>query len=113
MNRLTYRKLQGLLWGLGMPTPDEQARNLAQVYRASVKAGMTDGQALAVVRLSYTVVRGYTWLVEPDAGAIKYQVQIRNAVLCPNGKDAEDLAAAREGRPSRWGTHDFHREARQ
>lgn len=106
---MTYRKLQGIMWALGMPMRDETARIVGRIFRDALRLGLTNGQATALVRIAYAAREGYTWRIPEDAGIMKYHTQIRNAAEHPNGKDAEDLAAAREGRPSRWGTPEFHR----
>ncbi len=106
---MTYRKLQSWMWALGMPTSNDEAKRFAAVYRAAVKVGMTDGEASAMVRLSFHASKGYAWEVGQDAQILERHVKIKNATEHPNGKDAEELAAEREGRPSRWGTPEFHR----
>lgn len=117
--RMTYLKLQSLLWSLGMPTNVAEAKALAGVYRNAIKSGCDEKQAFAIVKITRQAANRYTWCVDPknsgnNANAyymLWRATQERNAVEHPNGKDAEDLAAMREGRPSRWGTPEFHRAA--
>lgn len=89
---MTYRKLQGIMWGLGMPMRDDDARIMARIYRDAIRLGLTDGQATAFVRIAYTAKQGYTWKIPDDAGILRYHTQVRNAAQHPNGKDAADLA---------------------
>lgn len=106
---MTYRQLQTWMWALGMPASNEEAKRFAAVYRAAIKVGMNDGEASGMARMSYDIAKGYTWKVAEDAQIVERHVKQKNAAEHPHGKDAEDLAAEREGRPSRWGTPEFHR----
>lgn len=105
---MTYKKLQTLMSAIGMHASTEQAKQFADIYRSSVKAGMTDGQAYAMVKLAYNATNGYTWEISKSADILEYHVKQENARKYPNGRDAEDLLAQKENRPSRWGTPEFH-----
>lgn len=106
--RIYTKRIQEFMWAGGRPATGTKSTNLANVYRALIAAGLDDKQAAAVLRLTYDAAEGYTWQL-PDGSHLRRATQERNAAKHPNGKDAEDLAADREGRPSRWGTPEFHR----
>ena len=106
---MTYRRLQAWMWALGMPTSNEQAKRFAVIYRTSIKAGMSEKQASMLIRSAYDAAQGYTWKLAEDARFLERATKERNATTHPNGKDAEELAAERDGRASRWGTQEFHR----
>jgi hypothetical protein len=102
------RRIIEIMWAMGMPTQDDRFANL---YRAALKAGLNNGQAFALVKDAYNAAKGYTWNL-PEGSGIHLRTQQRNAEENPNCKDAEDLLAIKEGRPSRWGTPEFHAAAR-
>lgn len=102
--RIYTRRIVESMWASGRPTTDAK---FANVYRALLAAGLDDKQASAMVRQAFDAAQGYTWLL-PAGSHIHLATQARNAATHPNGKDAEDLKAAQEGRPSRWGTPEFH-----
>jgi hypothetical protein len=93
------------MWAQGMPATDAR---FAHVYRAAIKAGLTSLQATALVKDAYLAARGYEWKLS-QGSALHHATQVAQAALHPQGKCAEDLLAAREGRASRWGTEEFHR----
>lgn len=95
MKKITYRKLQGLMWSLGMPMDAKEARRFADLYRSLLKTGMADEPAFAMVKMAYHVERGYSWCVIPDAEVVALHVKRKNAAEFPDGKDAAELA----GRP--------------
>ena len=97
-------KIIEVMWAMGMPTSDDK---FANVYRAAIKAGLNDQQAFALVKDAYNAAKGYEWSL--SEGHLKLAPQKRHAVEFPMGKCAEDLRAIAEGRPSRWGTPEFHR----
>lgn len=100
------RKIMSIMWANGMPTDDTR---FANVYRAALKAGLNSDQAFALIRDAYNASKGYTWLLS-EGSALQIRTMMRNATENPNCKDAEDLRAIAEGRPSRWGKPEFHHE---
>ena len=108
MVMVSTRKIQEKMWAMGMPSSDARYAN---VVRAGMKAGLDFDQAFALAKAAYNASKGYSWkLIEgPHSGSLYDATRARNAMEHPNGKDAEDLLAEREGRPSRWGTPEFHR----
>ena len=89
---MTYKKVQSLMWAFGRPTLNEDAKRFAGVYRAGLKAGLTDGQAWALVSLAFDAASGYTWQIEQGGKALEHHVRLENARKFPNGKDAAELA---------------------
>lgn len=106
---MTYRRLQAILASHGKPMTDAEAKTMAVIFRNAIKIGLSNGQAMALVRLTYNSARGYAWSLKWGADSLEHETKLANAAKFPNGKDAEELSAAREGRPSRWGTPEFHR----
>lgn len=122
MPRTFTRRLQAVLWAQGKPTSPVEAKKVADVYRAALKLGLTPSQAFELTKDAYNAAKGYEWLL---AGGDEGEASVKNifrqgcglrretvraqAALHPRGKCAEDLAAALEGRASRWGTEAFHR----
>lgn len=86
------------MWAMGMPSNDDRYAN---VLRALLKAGLTQDQAFALVKDSYHASNGYSFNLMKGT-PIYEATRRRNAEEFPEGKDAEDLKAEREGRPSRW-----------
>ncbi len=99
------RKIREHMWANGMPCNDSR---YADLYRALIKSGLNESQTWAIVCEAYCASKGYTWLLR-NGTQIHSATRLRNATEHPNGKDAEDLKAESEGRPSRWGTPEFHR----
>lgn len=90
----------------------ERARAAADIKRAALRLGLTEAQAFELVKAAYDAAEGYVWKLSdgPEGGARLFSVtEARQAAEHPNGKCAEDIAARREGRPSRWGMPEFHR----
>jgi len=102
------RKIQAAMWALGMPTSDAK---LANVYRAAVTAGLTDKQAFELTKLAYLASRRYEWEIDRGAQRLHRATLEAEAKDHPRGASAETLLAEAEGRPSRWGTPEFHRSA--
>jgi hypothetical protein len=88
---------------------------ITDIAFAMVKAGLDEYLALQFARLAHYAKEGYTWKFDPAEGnplwPIHYYIQRKNAAANPRCKDAEDLAAALEKRPSRWGSAEFHHTA--
>jgi len=101
----TYsRRVIDAMWLAGMPARDAR---YAGIIRAAKKAGLDEKQAYHLAVIAYRAAKGYTWDL-PAGSPIQRATKERNAAAHPYGKDAEDLLAEREGRPSRWGTAAFH-----
>jgi hypothetical protein len=107
------QKIIEVMWSIGMPTNDAR---FANVYRAAVKVGLNDAQAFELTKEAYYAAKGYDFMLAGDGQPIftdkcglRRETIKRNALEHPQGKCAEDLAAENEGRPSRWGTEEFHR----
>lgn len=81
----------------------------AEVAAAAIKAGHTPETALKIAMLAFYMDDLSMDCIERTCGAITRSAERNHAKKFPNGKCAEDLAARLEGRPSRWGTADFHR----
>ena len=109
IRRVVTSKIRTFMWSLGMPLPAERATHFADIYRAALKAGLDEKQASQFIKLAYYAAEGFTWEISPGAERLERATKERNAERHPNGKDAEELRAEREGRPSRWGTPEFHR----
>jgi len=101
------RRIHGWMWALGMPTHDAR---YADIIRAALRAGLDEKQACHLAKLAFSAAEGYTWQL-PEGSHIQRATKERNAAEHPNGRDAEELAAEREGRLSRWGTPEFHQVA--
>lgn len=88
---------------------------ITDIAFAMVKAGLDEYLALQFARLAHYANEGYTWKFDPAEGnplwPIHHYIQRKNAAANPRCKDAEDLAAELEKRPSRWGTAEFHHTA--
>lgn len=80
-----------------------------EVAAALIKAGHSIDTAFKVAMLAYYMDDLSMDCVERTCKAITDSTERKHAERHPNGKCAEDIAARREGRPSRWGTPDFHR----
>lgn len=83
---------------------------------AVLKTGGTQTEALHLAMLAsyYSDKNGPSMdCLERMCNGIQRAAEQKNAQMHPTGKSAEDLAARREGRESRWGTADFHRAAQQ
>lgn len=76
---------------------------------AAIKAGIDLNVAFQLGMLAYYADDLSIECVERTASAMVHSAKKRHAEKFPQGKYAEDLAAEREGRPSRWGTPEFHR----
>ncbi len=107
MTKVRTQKIVSLMWALGMP---HNGPEYANVVRAGVKAGLSYDQAFQLVNDAYNASKGYAWNLAKGSPLCE-ATRRRNAEEHPNGKDAEDLMAEREGRPSRWGTVDFHKSS--
>jgi hypothetical protein len=103
--RVYTRKIREQMWAMGMPTHDAR---FANIYRAAIKAGLTDGQAFALTKDAYYAANGYEWQLA-NGSRLHVQTMKAEAARFPNGKCAEELRAQAEGRPSRWGMPEFHR----
>jgi hypothetical protein len=87
----------------------------ADVAAAAIKSGCTPGMAIQIAMLTsyYAGSHGPDVAnVERMANAIVHSAKELHAQTNPYGKYAEDRAARLEGRPSRWGTTEFHAAAR-
>lgn len=98
------RRIQATMWAMGMPTSDAR---FADIYRAALKAGLTDGQAFELTKAAYDAANHYVWKL-PEGSGLHRETEKAEAERSPFGKCAEDIAARAEGRPSRWGTPAFH-----
>ena len=96
-------KIISVMWALGMPTHDAK---FANIYRAGLKAGLTEAQAFELTKEAYYAAKQYDWQL--PIGGLQRATREANAAQFPQGKCAEDLLAQREGRKSRWGTPAFH-----
>lgn len=76
---------------------------------AALKAGINLNVAFQLGMLAYYADDLSIECVERTARAMVTSAKKRHAEKFPQGKYAEDLAAEREGRPSRWNTPEFHR----
>lgn len=109
-------KVQETMWAGGHPTSTYEKRGpraaqcYADIYRNLIKLGCTPAQATAITIEAFDAAQCYTFNFR-EGTPIHLATQARGAVEHPNGKDAEDRAAAIEGRPSRWGTPEFHHAA--
>lgn len=86
----------------------------AQVVIALIRSGAQPGEALQLAMLAYyyTDKHGPSMhCIDRMFSAIKYAAESKDMQMFPSGKTAEEVAARREGRPSRWGTPEFHRAA--
>lgn len=82
-----------------------------EVAVAMIKAGYGLNVAfqLAILASQYGGQHGPSIdAMERTITAIKNSAERLHAQKYPHGKCAEDIAARREGRPSRWGTREFH-----
>lgn len=104
--KVNTRKIVETMWAMGMPS---RGREYADIVRAAMRAGLSYDQAFALARDAYHASKGYSFNLA-EGSQLHAATRRRNAEQHPNGKDAEDLAAEREGRPSRWGTAEFHRQ---
>lgn len=104
MKKIYTKQIQAAMWALGLPCTDA---TYANIMRSLLKSGMTEPQAFALTKQAFAAAKGYTWEL-PVGSLIHATTQQANAAKSPFGKDAEDLRAAAEGRPSRWGQTDFH-----
>jgi hypothetical protein len=75
---------------------------------AAIKSGVDLNVAFQLGMLAYYANEMSTDCIERTCRHITRTAEKRHAEKFPQGKCAEDLAAAREGRPSRWGTPEFH-----
>jgi hypothetical protein len=80
-----------------------------KVAAALIKAGHEYGLAINLAMLAHYAKDLSVDCVDRTANAIRRGVESQHATKFPRGKCAEDMAARREGRPSRWGTAEFHR----
>lgn len=80
-----------------------------EVTVAAIKAGIDLNVAFQLGMLAYYANDLSIECTERTANAMVHSAKKRHAEKFPQGKYAEDLAAQREGRPSRWGTPEFHR----
>ena len=80
-----------------------------EVVAAAVKAGHNLDTAFKVAILAHYMDELSMDCVERTCRAIVDSVEREHAKKHPHGKCAEDIAARIEGRPSRWGTPEFHR----
>lgn len=108
--RVRTRAIIDAMCAGGRPTRPTEDAKFANIYRALLKAGLTDRQAFAIVRDAYDAERGYEWLLVQGSPLHRATQEVQ-AERHPNGKCAEDLRAAHEGRASRWGSREFHSEA--
>lgn len=108
MARITLRRLNEALWNSGHPSTDLK---FARIAFAAIKAGLDERAALLIAAKAFDAAKLYVWKFENDYAMHSHLERI-SAAQHPNGKCAEDIAARREGRPSRWGTAEFHAAAR-
>lgn len=76
---------------------------------AAIKAGVDINVAFQLGMLAYYADDLSISCIERTTRAMLHHAERRHAEKFPQGKCAEDLAALREGRASRWGTAEFHR----
>lgn len=105
--KIYTKQIVSLMWERGFPCTDARYAN---IVRAGIKAGLNLDQAFMLALDAFKASHGYSFDL-PKGSGLYEATRRRNAAEHPNGKDAEDLAAEREGRPSRWGTPEFHRNA--
>jgi len=94
-----------MMWAMGMPSNDARWAN---IYRAAVKAGLNDAQAFELTKDAYNASNLYDWKLAEGSG-IHRTTRETHAAIFPQGKCAEELNAAKEGRKSLWGSPEFHR----
>jgi hypothetical protein len=104
--RIYTRKIIATMWALGRPSTDARWANL---FRAARAAGLNEQQAMSLTCEAYDAAHLYVWKI--DGYALKSATRARDAQEHPRGKSAEEIAAELEGRPSRWGTLEFHKAA--
>lgn len=78
---------------------------------AAIKAGVDINVAFQLGMLAYYADDLSIDCIERTTRAMLQGAEKRHAETFPRGKCAEDLAARREERLSRWGTPEFHRAA--
>jgi hypothetical protein len=79
-----------------------------EVAAALIKSGCDSGIALSLAMLAYYAQECMTEPLARTSDALAHMVEREHATRHPHGKCAEDLAARREGRESRWGGREFH-----
>ncbi len=80
-----------------------------EVTVAAIKAGIDLNVAFQLGMLAYYANDLSIECIERTTRGMLHSAKMRHAEKFPHGKYAEDLAAEREGRSSRWGTPEFHR----
>lgn len=80
-----------------------------EIAVAAIKAGTDPTLAMQLAMLAYYASELMIEPIDRVSSAIRYSAESAHAEKFPNGKCAEDRAARREGRSSRWGTPEFHR----
>lgn len=82
-----------------------------EVVVAAIKSGVDLNVAFKLGMLAYYANELSIECIERTCRALVNSAERSHAEKFPRGKYAEDLAARSEGRASRWGTPEFHREA--
>jgi len=85
----------------------------AEIAVAAIKAGHSITVALQIAMLAYYADDLMVDCIERTCNAIKANAERKHADKFPLGKCAEDIAARRERRPSRWGTPEYRANAKQ
>jgi|SRR5882762_15101 len=78
----------------------------------AIKAGIDINVAFQLGMLAYYADDLFIDCIERTTRTMLRSAEKRHAEKFPHGKCAEDIAARRENRPSRWGTPEFHAAAR-
>lgn len=100
--RISARALKTHFSALGCP----QASPTVAV--ALIKDGHSPSDAIRLAMLACHIKSLSMDCIERTAAAITAVAEKNHADRFPTGKCAEDRAARRENRPSRWGTRQFH-----
>lgn len=82
-----------------------------ELAAAAIKAGYDVSVAIQIAMLADYASGLSIDCVDRTCRAILHVAKRKHAQKFPHGKWAEDMAARREGRPSRWGTPEFHSAA--
>ncbi len=81
-----------------------------EVAAALINAGHSIDTAFRLAMLAHYMDDASMHCVERTCNAIVSATEREHARRFPHGKCAEDIAARREGRASRWGLPSFHRD---
>lgn len=82
-----------------------------EVAAQLIKAGYSPRLAMQLTMLAYYAEELMIDCVKRTSDGIQRNAEQEHAEKFPRGRCAEDLAARREGRVSRWGTPEYHRQA--